>query len=231
LSLFDGTKTLRDSIIVATANNSMQIGEYFVNRPTRIRYNICFSSLTKEEIEDVLKEELSKEALHHIEKTVKYLSPIKVIYDLLFSLISEINRWHNLDFDDIVEPFNVKMPLIYTSPWIITVEGVTEEGLHIKKVLKDNWDQLMENENFHFGISFSYDDSDLVSSGSKVANIVNNEEDEDEDEEVGSKKSVYFNITKNKFEKFMEDGSYVFKSGNWKVIAKKETFSMSKIAY
>ena len=107
LSFFDGTSVYRKLIIV-TANNRDGINEFFLNRPSRIRYVINYSGLTDEFIRQYLTDHLNhQEAVQPIIDELS-LAP-SVNFDLLRNVVEEVNLLHPVEsIKAIITILNIK---------------------------------------------------------------------------------------------------------------------------
>ena len=89
LSFFDGTSVYRKLIIV-TANNRYGINEFFLNRPSRIRYVIDYKGLTYEFVKEYLEQHLI-----HSEAVQPVLDELDLVpatnFDLLHNVVEEVN--------------------------------------------------------------------------------------------------------------------------------------------
>ena len=89
LSFFDGTSIYRKLIIV-TANDRDGINEFFLNRPSRIRYVIDYKGLTSEFVSAYLQEKLNHPEV--AQDVVNELDLVPSInFDLLRNVVEEIN--------------------------------------------------------------------------------------------------------------------------------------------
>lgn len=89
LSFFDGTSVYRKLIIV-TANNREGINEFFLNRPSRIRYVIDYKGLSYEFATEYLQQHLhSPEVVQEVLNELDLVPSIN--FDLLRNVVEEVN--------------------------------------------------------------------------------------------------------------------------------------------
>jgi len=107
LSFMDGTSTHK-KLIVLTANNEQSINPFFINRPSRIRYCINYTELTREFIEQFLQENLlHKEAIETLLNELDLVESVN--FDLLNTIVNEINiMYPNESIKAILKILNIK---------------------------------------------------------------------------------------------------------------------------
>lgn len=89
LSLFDGTSATHN-LFILTANDSAKVNPFFINRPSRIRYVIDYTALTKEFIEQYLKDYLTdKSIIGNVLNEILEIDDIN--FDILKTVADEIN--------------------------------------------------------------------------------------------------------------------------------------------
>lgn len=104
LSIMDGTSKSRHLFLLTS--NSNYIGEYFSNRPNRVRYHKTYNFLTTEVMEEIINDKLedkSKKAV--ILNSLKSIPAISM--DSFCSIIEECNIFNELP-KDFISFFNVK---------------------------------------------------------------------------------------------------------------------------
>lgn len=88
LQIMDGNYNTR--LLFLLTVNEMNINEYLINRPGRIKYNKCFDSLPMEVIEQVVDDLLENK--EHKESVFKFFEILGMVtYDLLVCVIKEMN--------------------------------------------------------------------------------------------------------------------------------------------
>ena len=95
LSFFDGTSVYRKLIIV-TANDREGINEFFLNRPSRIRYVIDYKGLTPEFVSSYLQEKLLHPEIAQAVQDELELVP-SINFDLLRNVVEEVNLLYPLE--------------------------------------------------------------------------------------------------------------------------------------
>ena len=89
LSFMDGT-SIHKKLIVLTANDEYSISPFFINRPSRIRYCINYTELTREFISEFLQENLlHKDAIKTLIDELDLVESVN--FDLLNTIVKEIN--------------------------------------------------------------------------------------------------------------------------------------------
>ncbi len=95
LSFFDGTSIHRKLIIV-TANDRDGINEFFLNRPSRIRYVIDYAGLTDDFVRQYLTDHLTyPEAVQPLIDELSLVPSIN--FDLLRNVVEEVNLLYPLE--------------------------------------------------------------------------------------------------------------------------------------
>lgn len=125
LSFFDGTSVYRKLIIV-TANNRYGINEFFLNRPSRIRYVIDYKGLTYEFVKEYLEQHLT-----HPEAVQPVLDELDLVpttnFDLLHNVVEEVNLLYPTEsIKAIMSIANIKRD--DTSVMTYTMTVATEDG-------------------------------------------------------------------------------------------------------
>lgn len=125
LSFFDGTSVYRKLIIV-TANNRYGINEFFLNRPSRIRYVIDYKGLTYEFVKEYLEQHLI-----HPQAVQPLLDELDLVpavnFDLLHNVVEEVNLLYPTEsVKAIMSIANIKRD--DTSIMTYTMTVATEDG-------------------------------------------------------------------------------------------------------
>lgn len=125
LSFFDGTSVYRKLIIV-TANNRYGINEFFLNRPSRIRYVIDYKGLTYEFVKEYLEQHLI-----HPEAVQPVLDELDLVpttnFDLLHNVVEEVNLLYPTEsIKAIMSIANIKRDDTSVMTYSMTV--ATEDG-------------------------------------------------------------------------------------------------------
>ena len=107
LSLMDGTNNSR-ILFLLTANYEGKINGHIKNRPSRVRYFVKFDSLNKAWIDEVIEDTLvNKEK--HVANVHRLLTIVgKINYDLLKTVIHEVNMFDDSDINMLLDILNVK---------------------------------------------------------------------------------------------------------------------------
>lgn len=113
LTLFDGVYTAHNKIIILTANDRWSVGDFFHNRPGRLRYALSYSGLDAKFIADYCKDNLKNQK--HTQRIVKLAVTCNEFnFDQLQAIVDELNMYcydsksSEEDFDTTVELLNVK---------------------------------------------------------------------------------------------------------------------------
>jgi hypothetical protein len=153
----DSLLTVLDGILEANhlfilTSNSSNIGCYFDNRPSRIRYHRKYGNLDKAVVNEIISDRL----IHtkRTEKVVEFVERLgKITIDGLVSLIDEVNI-HDEDPDEFEELFNftrdygVKYDVtIIRKQWLLPKVGVKYNDFKDKnKMLKTLQENVEDNE-------------------------------------------------------------------------------------
>lgn len=129
LSMLDGSTSSRYPRLFITTSNS-EIGDKFVNRPSRIRYYKKYDFMPEDLynmiIEDKLKNKQYEDDLR------KNLRPTDATTDLLTSVIEEINI-HDVPFGQFKKIFNFKPSTITYDRWVFVKE---REDFKFKDIIR-----------------------------------------------------------------------------------------------
>ena len=141
LSFFDGTSVYRKLIIV-TANDRDGINEFFLNRPSRIRYVIDYKGLTPE----FISEYLTKNLIHpEIAQTVQdelELVP-SVNFDLLRNVVEEVNLLYPLEsIKAIMSITNIKRDDSYVMYYEMLITSEDGKINLVNDFASFDWDDL-----------------------------------------------------------------------------------------
>jgi archaellum biogenesis ATPase FlaH len=94
LSFFDGT-SISHKLIIITVNNKDQLSEFFINRPSRIRYVIDYVSLSQEFVAEYVSQKLvDKSAIPAVLEEFESIEEIN--FDLLNVCCDEVNKSYPL---------------------------------------------------------------------------------------------------------------------------------------
>jgi hypothetical protein len=94
LSFFDGT-SVSHKLIIITVNNKNQLSEFFINRPSRIRYVIDYVSLSQEFVAEYVSQKLvDKSVISAVLEEFEVIDEIN--FDLLNVCCDEVNRSYPL---------------------------------------------------------------------------------------------------------------------------------------
>ena len=106
LTLFDGVYNSKKIFLLTS--NSNNINEYFVNRPSRIRYTKKFTTIDEQTLAEIIDDLLvNKEHRDEIETIVNSLGSVGK--DLLISMIEEVNLFDKSP-KEVLKMMNIKMP-------------------------------------------------------------------------------------------------------------------------
>jgi hypothetical protein len=106
LTLFDGVYASKKLFLI-TSNNSFAVNQHMRNRPGRIYYFIEFSGLEEHFVRDYCERKLSNP--EHVERVVS-LSKLfsEFNFDMLSSVVEELNRYPDCDVKECISLLNVK---------------------------------------------------------------------------------------------------------------------------
>jgi hypothetical protein len=141
LSFFDGTSVYRKLIIV-TANDRDGINEFFLNRPSRIRYVIDYKGLTPEFVSSYLQEkliypEIAQSVLDELE-----LVP-SINFDLLRNVVEEINLLYPLEsIKAIMSITNIKRDDTYMMYYEMLITSEDGKINLVNDFASFDWDDL-----------------------------------------------------------------------------------------
>jgi len=139
LSFMDGT-SINKKLIVLTANDEWSISPFFINRPSRIRYCINYTELTREFIEQFLQENLlCKEAVETLLNELDLVESVN--FDLLNAIVNEINiMYPDESIKTILKILNIKRDqtdvLLYETTFFINGENL---GTRFERI---DWDYI-----------------------------------------------------------------------------------------
>lgn len=141
LSFFDGTSVHRKLIIV-TANKREGINQFFLNRPSRIRYVIDYKGLTSEFITSYLQQHLN-----HPEVTEAVLNELELVpsvnFDLLKNVVEEVNLLYPAEsVKAIMSIINIKRDTSYLMFYKVLVTSKDGEINLINDFVEFDWDNL-----------------------------------------------------------------------------------------
>jgi DNA replication protein DnaC len=107
LSLMDGTNNSK-ILFLLTANHEHKINGHIKNRPSRVRYFVRFTNLSKDWINEVIEDTLINKEKHkdNVDRILTIVGDIN--YDLLKTVIEEVNRFDDSEVNNILNILNVK---------------------------------------------------------------------------------------------------------------------------
>lgn len=149
LSVMDGVAKSRH-LFILTSNND-KIGEFFTNRPGRVRYHKKYTHLPREILIDVIEDYLIHK--DYQENLIKFVDTFgNISMDALTSLIQEINL-HNEFPTEFISFFNIERDIHSRFSGVMTIEdfpvfdgdAAISDGMH--KDLVDSYLSLMKSTN------------------------------------------------------------------------------------
>ena len=157
LSFFDGTSVYRKLIIV-TANDRDGINEFFLNRPSRIRYVIDYKGLTPEFVSTYLQEKLiHPEVVQAVMDELDLVPSIN--FDLLRNVVEEVNLLYPTEsIKAIMSITNIKRDDSYEMYYEIYIKAV-DGSIEVKcEFVSFDWDDLVSRGHEWVNIGFkAYD--------------------------------------------------------------------------
>jgi hypothetical protein len=157
LSFFDGTSVYRKLIIV-TANDRDGINEFFLNRPSRIRYVIDYKGLTPEFVSSYLQEKLIHPEI--VQTVMDELDLVPSInFDLLRNVVEEVNLLYPTEsIKAIMSITNIKRDDSYEMYYEIYIKAV-DGSIEVKcEFVSFDWDDLVNRGHEWVNIGFkAYD--------------------------------------------------------------------------
>jgi hypothetical protein len=141
LSFFDGTSVYRKLIIV-TANDRDGINEFFLNRPSRIRYVIDYKGLTPEFVSSYLQEKLIYPEI--VQTVLDELELVPSInFDLLRNVVEEINLLYPLEsIKAIMSITNIKRDDTYIMYYEMLITSEDGKINLVNDFASFDWDDL-----------------------------------------------------------------------------------------
>ena len=141
LSFFDGTSVYRKLIIV-TANDRDGINEFFLNRPSRIRYVIDYKGLTPEFVSNYLQEKLIYPEI--VQSVLDELELVPSInFDLLRNVVEEINLLYPLEsIKAIMSITNIKRDDTYIMYYEMLITSEDGKINLVNDFASFDWDDL-----------------------------------------------------------------------------------------
>jgi hypothetical protein len=205
LTLFDGVYTAHNKIIILTANDRWSVGDFFHNRPGRLRYALSYSGLDAKFILEYCKDNLRNQK--YTERIIKLsLTCNEFNFDQLQAIVEELNMYcsdsvsSDEEFDTTVELLNVKASI-----------GASQDTWHIISMIdrlnpKDNFtssSQWRESPIMAFGRGSSLD--------TYLSYILPEKKKDEEGTERDQSRSIYFDINKEDLVSAdVNNGSYTF---------------------
>jgi len=106
LTLFDGVEKSKKMFLLTTNKNSLN--EYFVNRPSRIRFKETFNTVSDDTLEEIIEDLLvNKDYKREVEDIVYSLG--EVGKDLIISIIEEVNI-REVEPKTVIRSMNIEIP-------------------------------------------------------------------------------------------------------------------------
>jgi hypothetical protein len=141
LSFFDGTSVYRKLIIV-TANDREGINEFFLNRPSRIRYVIDYKGLTPEFVSSYLQEKLIYPEI--VQTVLDELELVPSInFDLLRNVVEEVNLLYPLEsIKAIMSITNIKRDDTYMMYYEMLITSEDGKINLVNDFASFDWDDL-----------------------------------------------------------------------------------------
>lgn len=107
LSLFDGVSNTLHKRLWLLTSNSLNIDENLISRPSRIRYLMKFSDLSKEIIIEIIDDLLLPSLVNYRESLIKVINSFNLVsIDNITSFIKEVNQQRQ-DPEDLIKDFNI----------------------------------------------------------------------------------------------------------------------------
>lgn len=143
LSYFDGTSTNKKLTII-TANDEDNINEFYLNRPSRIRYTIRYTGLGPDFIAQYLQDNiLYKETIPDILEELDLVYSVN--FDLLNSIVKEVEvLYPTLSIKSIISILNIQRDTSYRMYYygVLTIKD-TNQAYNMEFVCLD-WEDLNE---------------------------------------------------------------------------------------
>lgn len=134
LTVMDGG-LVKDKLFTITVNNVWKVDQHMINRPGRVFYNITYKGLEKSFIQEYCDDVLvRKEYIMNIIRTSGIIEDFN--FDMLQSIVEELNRYPDLDYNEVISIMNVtpsigsrsrKTKFEYN---IISIDGENVSGLY-----------------------------------------------------------------------------------------------------
>lgn len=105
IQLFDGIIQSK-RLYVITCNNTMDLSEFFINRPGRFHYHIRFKSPDIDEITEYLKDKLDEQYWGEIKDVCDFSRIVQLNYDMLRAIAFELNS--GTPFKEAIGDLNIK---------------------------------------------------------------------------------------------------------------------------
>ena len=119
LSVMDGVGKSRHLFILTS--NDQEIGEFFTNRPGRVRYHKKYTHLSRDILLDVIEDYLQDKEFQ--ENLIKFVDTFgNISMDALTALIQEINL-HNEFPTEFISFFNIERDIPRRFSGVMTIEG------------------------------------------------------------------------------------------------------------
>jgi len=149
LTLFDGVVDSRKMFILTT--NNRKINEFFINRPSRIKYRKDFTTISEETLDIIIEEQLENKEYSRDLKDIVYALG-EVGKDLILNIIEEVNL-HNVKPKEAIMGMNIEIP---PSQWTlkasVDLKNINTEyygnPLDEEKLVLSSWRHGVEYEEY-----------------------------------------------------------------------------------
>lgn len=174
LSLFDGLSSGK-KLFVITCNEIENLSKYLLGRPGRFHYHFRFKCPRPQEIKEYLLDQLKleqSEKYKAINKVIELSKRIKLSYDILRAIATELNINTNEEFEGIIEDLNLPMSnqkQLYDFELLLSDESILKLQLNIARVFPDNDTNEKGNK-----LTIVFEDEKIMAS---VVNITFNNND------------------------------------------------------
>ena len=133
LSFFDGT-SISHKLIVMTVNDQQQLSQFFINRPSRIRYVVEYTGLSSEFVAEYLAKKLDDKSI--VQAVIDEFDVIEEInFDLLNVCCDELNKsYPTLSIKEIFRFLNIQTAketyVSYEAKFYIDGEFICEDMIY-----------------------------------------------------------------------------------------------------
>lgn len=220
LTLLDGVYPSK-KLFVLTSNSRNAMNQHLINRPGRLFYTINYTGISDDIIEAYCVENLKDKS--HIKSTINFAAAFDAFnFDMLKALVEEMNRYG--------EDVRGASELMNISP-------ETMDDMYIITAFNEKTCQQVQVDGSEQHISplkgFSAHIRDFsIAKGGKPSGVPSGVLAElvDEDADEGDHESVYKHVRCGSFNVIgLNKGEYTFRSGDYKIIAKKKHESSQNV--